>query len=320
MSNEYCLECADPFSLSKKNMTTRICTVDCKGPNIFQIGSNCKSCTECVFCQKDGNPICPRCIQCLPKCEYSISSQLLIRNSNTAYYVIKTNNFEISNIENLLQPSESISLKKVDARKFLLYKKIERHSSKVEIRIDSTHITSTSCIHKEVETLEFEFLKKKETVMGLSIDSVRIIFFSSNIIFSFSQIKLNSAYYLIEYIKKNTLINFLFILNNDSENFLKNYNDFLRSANYREPNKFVKNYFGLDKKSRNTEFFLLTLSSSFKMKENLIQEQELISINEVFFVCLLVLLSVNYFCCFEYFDKVIKSLDLLKANSKYLKK
>ena len=203
-------------------MTTRICTIDCKGPNIFQIGSNCKSCTECAFCQKYGNPICPRCIQCLPKCKYWISSQLLIPNSNTGYYVIKTNNFVINNIENLLQPSESVFLQKVDASQFLLYKDIARYSSKVELRIQSTRITSTSCTHREVETLEFEFLKKEETVIGLSVDNVRIILFSSNIIFSLSQIKLNSAYYLIEYIKKNTLINFLFILNNGSENFLKN--------------------------------------------------------------------------------------------------
>ena len=184
------------------------------------------------------------------------------------------------------------------------------------IFFDSSSVTSESCVYEREKPLILTFTKKTQTIIGLSPESIAPVISSLQLSLLFAQLKSNSSYYLIEIINLNKIATYLFILDHNSKNILKDFNDFSRSNNYSGLNYVQKMYFSLEDEVHYKRFRLIEITSSFAMKENLIQAQDVIGLNEILLFGLILIVSLNYFLCYPFFRKVVKYQKLIVSYPK----
>ena len=185
----------------------------------------------------------------------------------------------------------------------------------IEIFINKSMITSTSCRFDQNQIkLKFVFLQQDSHLLGLSIEEIFTITLSSKLILVFSQIKSQLGYYLIDIMNTNKMVNFLFILDDSTPSFLRDYNDFLRSNNYKRFPEVLQVFLGLESNSNYTLFRKLNLVASLSLKENLIAEHDILSLSILLYFVFCVLLSINFFCCFPYFRRVLRCFQHFGKN------
>ena len=129
-----------------------------------------------------------------------------------------------------------------------------------------------------------------------------------------AQLKSNSSYYLIEMINLNKAANYFFIFDHMTRNILKDYNDFSRSNNFVDSNFVQKYFYKLTEFEVIKEFELVSITCSFAMRENLVQEQDLIGINEIILFTSMLLLTLNYFCLYPFFKFVMQYHQVITKN------
>ena len=316
LSLEYCTKCLSPFVLVSKNAFTKICTKTCKPQIEYQKNQSCLLCSECQFCQIKGIDHCTQCPKCRKKCEFTVSSQVYSVNSSTSFYLFENRDFIIERVPEVSSISKNIQIQRISRSKFhILQTSAVQKQQAVEITISKSTITSTSCRFDEPQiNLKFIFLQQDSHLLGLSIREIFTITLSSKLILMFSQIKSQLGYYLIDIMNTNKMVNFLFILNDSTPSFLRDYNDFLRSNNYKRFPEVLQVFLELESNSNYTLFRKMNLVASLSLKENLIAEHDILSLSILLYFVFCVLISMNFFCCFPYFRRVLRCSQYLGKN------
>ena len=307
-----------PFVLFSKNAFTKICTKTCEHEIEYQKNQTCLLCSKCQFCQIKGSENCTGCPKCRKKCQFTVSSQVFIENSSTSFFFFESNDFILERVPEVTSQSKNIQIKMISQSKFqILQTSVVHKQQTVEIFINKSMITSTSCRFDENQIiLKFLFLQQDSHLLGLSIEEIFTITLSSKLVLVFSQIRSKLEYYIIDVMNINKMINFLFILNHTNPSFLKKYNDFLRSKNYKRFPEVLQVFLELEKNSNYSLFKTMNLVSSFSLKENLIMEHDVLSLSIFLYFLFCVLISINFFCCFPYFKTVFLILPLFETKSR----
>ena len=302
--------------LVSKNAFTKVCTKACKPQIEYQKNESCLLCSECQFCQIKGIDHCTQCPKCRKKCEFILSSQVYGVNSSTSFFLFESRDFIIERVPEVGTISKNIQIQRISSSKLQILQTSAVHKQQtVEITISKPITTSIACRFDESQiNLKFIFLQQDSHLLGLSIEQIFTITLSSKLILVFSQIKSQLGYYIIDIMNTNKMVNFLFILDDSTPSFLRDYNDFLRSNNYKRFPEVLQVFLELESNSNYILFRKMNLVASLSLKENLIAEHDILSLSILLYFVFCVLISINFFCCFPYFKTVLRCSQYLRKN------
>jgi RNAse (barnase) inhibitor barstar len=194
---------------------------------------------------------------------------------------------------------------------------IKRKSSLV---IPFKNISTINCTQKEDLILNIESENKEEKILGISLDDAAQIAKSTQTLSVLLQLKSDAMYFIIDFLNKNKLINYLFLMRPQINGIFHSLNQFSRNNNYIGSNLLVKALFGLSDQRKLKKFRLIWVSTGVAMNEHFINEVEAISWNNLAILLVLALLRLNYVLTFVFYRKVFKHLNLLDKKKWSLKK
>jgi hypothetical protein len=188
------------------------------------------------------------------------------------------------------------------------------------LSIPFRNISTINCIQSEDLTLQIESRNKEEKILGISSKNVSQISKSVQSLSILLQLKSDGVYVLIDFLNKNKLINYLFLMKPMINGVFMNLNQFSRTNNFKDSNFLVKALFGLKDPKKLKRFKTIIVSTGIAMNEHHISEVEIVKLNQLIFLLVLALLRLNYVLNFLFYRKVFKNLRLLEKKKLTLKK
>jgi hypothetical protein len=182
------------------------------------------------------------------------------------------------------------------------------------------NMSTINCTQKEDLILIIESENKEEKILGISLDDVARIAESIESLSVFFQLKSDGVYFIIDFLNKNKLVNYLFLMRPKINGMFHSLNKFSRNNNYIENNLLVKALFGLADQRKFKKFRLIWVSTGVAMNEHHVNEVEAISWNNLALLLVLALLRLNYVLTFVFYRKVFKYLNFLNKKKWSLEK
>lgn len=282
----------------------------------FIQNNQCVKCSKCDFCQIGGKPKCVNCPQCKSKCKFTVSEELHIPQTSISYFYIDTPDFILENPKTLMKIPAKVEISKQTQTRYKIFYNEVANDETVSFFFDPSSVSSVSCVYNFEEPLVLTFTRKTQNIIGLNPENLVSAISSVKLSALLAQLKANSGYYLIELINLNKVANYLFILDHESKNILKDLNDFSRSNKYSGYNFVQKYFFNLDRKDVYNEFKLIDTTCSFSMKKNLIQAQDVVGINNFILFGLFFLSTLNFYLTYPFFKTVIKYYKFIETFPK----
>ena len=271
----------------------------------FVQNNQCVKCTKCDFCQVREKPKCVNCPQCKSKCKFMMSEEFHLPQTSVSYFYIDTHNFILHNPNTLVKVQEKVQITKQTQKRYKVSYNNVPTKETVSFFFEPSSVSSGSCVYNFEDPLILIFTRKTQNIIGLNPENLVSAVSSVKLSALLAQLKANSGYYLIEFLNVNKVANYLFILDNETKNILKDLNDFSRSNNYFDFNFVQKNFFNLESKVVYNKFKLIETACSFSMKENLIQAQDVVGLNELILFGLILVSTLNYYLIYPFFKTVI---------------
>ena len=307
LSASFCKVCNINYERYSKNTTTKLCRITCNKSTEFIQNNKCVKCGSCDFCQVRGRPKCVNCPQCRSKCSFTLSEEVHIPQTSVSYFYIDTPGFTLHNPDTLVKVQEKVQITKQSQTRYKISYNGVSTKETVTIFFDQVSVSSESCTFHFEEPLVLTFTRKAQRVIGLSPEHLVSVASSLKLSAIFAQLKSNSCFYLIELLNLNKVANYLFILDHESHNVLKDLNDFSRSGNYSGYNLVQTSFFNLNSKVVQSKFKLIDTACSFTLKENLIQTQDVLGINELLLIGLILMSTLNFYLVYPFFKTVIEN-------------
>ena len=313
LSESFCKVCDKGYQRFSKNVTTKICKIVCD-PEEYVKNNKCEKCDNCDFCQIRGKPVCTNCDKCRSICEFKISEEFRISSVTSSYFYVETPGFILHDTDTISKASEKLSVNKISSSKYKITHNGLIREEEFIIFFEPFSVSSKSCFFRIENPLKLVFTKTSQNVVGLTPENLVSAVTAFQFSMLIAQFKSNYFYYLIEIVNLNKAANYFFIFDHMTKNILKDYNNFSRSNNYVDSNFVQKYFYNLTEFEVIKKFKLVSITCSFAMRENLVQEQDVIGINEIILFIFMLLLTLNYYCVFTFFKCVMQYHQMIIKN------
>jgi hypothetical protein len=195
-----------------------------------------------------------------------------------------------------------------------------REKDTIKFTIPMVNISSKTCRIIEDIELPLEYTRVQPKFWKVSLEAVTKVISSIQVISILAQTKTNLTFMAIDFLNKNKLIGYLLIYSPKYTGLMGALNNFGKSGNYQKQNALVIYFLDLDNVQKSKEFKKSNVNAGYHIKENYVSEVQIISMNQIIFVFFFVMLWVNFYFFYDFFDYIMSKMPKIKNQQDELKR
>jgi hypothetical protein len=164
----------------------------------------------------------------------------------------------------------------------------------IDFELDVKALLSSNCKMNFSVVFPLHLKRKTDKFLGSTLKSINTVLTSIESISFLLYFKVNISFIIIDFINKNKLFMYIFGLKPYLPRFLKDFNLFITSDNYKSNNVAVINFFNLNTPQKINSFDNSKFIVGHRINEFFFEEVEILEMFEILMVVLLILLRLMF--------------------------